>query len=47
MKIVTLIFLCGLASDFLLSEELFRGENLLVKTPDNSDYKAIIRKAEV
>ena len=39
MKIFTFMFLCGLASDFLLSQELFRGENLLVKPPDNSDYK--------
>ena len=32
------IFIVSLASDSLLSQELFRGENLLVKPPD-SEYK--------
>lgn len=39
MKIFTFIFLCGLTSDLLSSKELFRGENLLVKPPNNIDYK--------
>ena len=39
MKIFTFMFLCGLNSDLLSSKELWRGENLLVKSPNNIDYK--------
>ena len=39
MRIFILVFLVSLASDSLLSQELFRGENLLVKPPKDSEYK--------
>jgi len=45
MRILVLIFLCGLASDFLLSQELFRGENLLVKPPKTSEYKGFHKES--
>jgi len=39
MRIFILICLISLASESLLSQELFRGENLLVKPPKDSEYK--------
>ena len=45
MKIFILIFLFGLSSDFLLSQELFRGENLLVKPPKISEYKGFHKES--
>ncbi|GIR40537.1 MAG: hypothetical protein CM15mP51_13170 [Porticoccaceae bacterium] len=45
MRIFILVFLVSLASDFLLSQELFRGENLLVKPPKTSEYKGFHKES--